>query len=74
MYMCNPKTGVYQPKKKEQEGKKVKEKLLTYKDVRDRELKNYTKCGGTDYLSWIISDRSPFKVKVEYVNVCFREF
>ena len=62
MYMVNPVTRVYQPKPKQVSNRVP----LTLRDVRDREIKNYKKCGGTDYLSWIICDRSPFKVKVNF--------
>ena len=59
MYMINPRTGKenYQIKPRGL----LHDPVLTIRDVRDRELKLYKKCGGTDYLSWIICDNSPFK-------------
>ena len=59
MYMINPRTGKenYQIKPRGL----LNDPVLTIRDVRDRELKLYKKCGGTDYLSWIICDNSPFK-------------
>ena len=59
MYMINPRTGKenYQVKPRGL----LNDPVLTIRDVRDRELKLYKKCGGTDYLSWIICDNSPFK-------------
>lgn len=67
MYMVNPRTGA--------ENRQIKPRNmlndvpLTIRDVRDRELKNYKKCGGTDYLSWIICDRSPFKSKCKVYSL-----
>ena len=61
MYMINPKTGKDNYCVKPYGA--LNDEPLTIRDVRDREIKNYKKVGGTDYLSWIICDNSPFKSK-----------
>ena len=56
LYMVNPKTGreCYQPRPHGDAN------LMRLADVRDREIKNYKRSGGAEYLSWIIGDKSPF--------------